>query len=113
MTDKCVCGAKARKVKARLELFDGDVVLNDVDALYCPDCEEEVLTTGQAADARQRFKESLPGFTAFSIRKKITKVGNSLTIPLAKELADFMNLHKGEEVKITLKNKSRLIIDVA
>jgi len=44
---RCICGAKAEKIKTDLELFDGSVVLKEVDAYYCPDCEEEVLTTEQ------------------------------------------------------------------
>ncbi len=110
---KCACGTKTRKIKTQLELYDGDIVLNEVDAYYCDKCNEEYLTTEQAGKTQDRFKEALPGFEAFSIRKKITKVGNSLSIPLAKELTEYMDLAKGKEVKITLKNKHRLIIDVA
>jgi YgiT-type zinc finger domain-containing protein len=113
MNERCVCGARARKIKTRLELYDGDVIINGVDALYCPECNEELMTTDQVARARERLRETLPEFQAFSIRKKIAKVGNSLTIPLAKELIDYVNLKKGQEVRITLKNKNRLIVDVA
>ena len=112
MNDQCVCGAKAQKTKTRLELFDGDVIINDVDALYCPECEMELLDTDAVADAGEKLRQTVPGFEAFSIRKKITKVGNSLSIPLAKEVTEFMNLEKGGEVRITLKNKHRLIVDV-
>jgi len=50
---KCVCGAKVEKIKTELELFDGSAVLKEVDAYYCPDCEEEVLTTEQLSLARE------------------------------------------------------------
>ena len=113
MNEECVCGAKARKIKTRLELYDGDVIINGVDALYCPECNEELMTTEQVAEAKEKLKDAIPGFEAFSVRKKITKVGNSLTIPLATEIAEYMNLKKGEDVRITLKNKNRLIVDVA
>ncbi|MBM3309005.1 MAG: hypothetical protein FJY77_02010 [Candidatus Altiarchaeales archaeon] len=111
--EECFCGAKARRIKTQLELYDGNVVINDVDALYCPKCNQELLTTKDVKKAREKLKEILPGFQAFSIRKKITKVGNSLTIPLAKELIEYMGLKKGEEVRIILKNRNRLIVDVA
>jgi YgiT-type zinc finger domain-containing protein len=113
MDERCACGAKARRIKTQLELYDGEVVINNVDAIYCPECNEELLTTEQVRDARERVKGILPGFESFTVRKKITKVGNSLTIPLAKEIADYMSLKKGEEVRITLKNKHRLIVDTA
>jgi len=63
---RCVCGAKAEKIKTELELFDGSVVLKEVDAYYCPDCEEEILTTEQLSSARDRLKDILPSFEAFS-----------------------------------------------
>ena len=110
---ECACGAKMRNVKTQLSLFDGEIVLNNVDAVYCPDCNEEIMTTEQAAEAQRRLKEALPNFEAFQISKKITRVGNSLTVPLSKELADYMNLKKGQEVRITLKNRHRLVLDVA
>ena len=108
MNEKCVCGARFRKIKTQLELYDGDVIINDVDALYCPKCNEEFMTSNQVADAKGKFKKAIPGFDSFNIRKKITKVGNCLTIPLAKELVDYMKLKKGGEVRITLKNKKRI-----
>jgi len=110
---ECACGAKTRNIKTQLSLCDGEVVINNVDALYCPECNEEIMTTEQAAEAQRKLKETLPSFEAFSISKKIAQLGNSLTIPVSKELADYMNLKKGQEVRITLKNKHRLILDVA
>lgn len=108
----CVCGAKARKIKTRLELYDGDVVIKDVDALYCPECDMELMTSEQVVDAQGRLREIIPGFEAFTVRKKIAQLGNSLTIPLAKEIADYVNAEKGGDVKITVKNKHRLIVDI-
>jgi len=113
MTEECLCGAKMRRTKTRLELFGGDIVINDVDAYYCPKCGEELLTSQQATAAQDRIYKSIPGFETYSIRKKVAKLGNSLSIPLSKELADYMNLRKGGEVRITLKNRHRLIVDVA
>ncbi|MBN2014672.1 MAG: hypothetical protein JW778_05785 [Candidatus Altiarchaeota archaeon] len=109
---KCVCGAKAEKLKTDLELFDGTILLKDVDAYYCPECKEEILTTDQLSSVREKLRGILPNFEAFSLRKKVTQLGNSLSIPLSKEITEFMHLQKGGEVKITVKNRQRLIIDV-
>jgi YgiT-type zinc finger domain-containing protein len=108
---ECICGAQLRKVKTKLELFGGDIVVNDVDAFYCPQCGEELLTTNQLAAAQDKLHQAFPGFEAYSIRKKIGKVGNSLSVPLSKELTDLMGLKKGGEVRITFKNKHRLVMD--
>jgi len=111
-TERCVCGAKAEKIKTTLELFDGNIVVKNVDALYCPKCKEELLTTEQLTSAQKKYREILPDFEAFNLRKKVAQLGNSLTIPLSKEITDFMHLSKGEDVRITIKNRNRLIIDV-
>ena len=47
--DVCVCGTKAEKIKTLLELFDGDVMIKDVDALYCPKCDMEL--SAEAGDS--------------------------------------------------------------
>lgn len=113
MEQKCLCGANMRKVRTKLELFGGDITINDVEAFLCTKCGEELFTTDQAATAQEKLYKMFPGFDTYSIRKKITKVGNSLTVPLSKELADYMGVKKGDDVRITLKNKHRLIVDVA
>ena len=109
---KCVCGTEVEKIKTELELFDGDILLKGVDAYYCPNCKEEILTTDQLSSARERLKGILPNFEAFGLRKKVSQLGNSLSIPVSREVAEFMHLQKGGEVKITVKNRHRLIIDV-
>jgi YgiT-type zinc finger domain-containing protein len=111
--DRCVCGAKWEKIKTKLELFGGDIVVNDVEAYYCPQCKEELFTSQQAKDAEDKLHTAIPGFEAYRIQKKVTQIGNSLGIPLSKELAQYMGIKKGAEVRITLKNKHRLIVDVA
>ena len=111
--DKCVCGAKVRKIKTDMELFDGDVILKNVDALYCPECKEELMTTEQLSQAKDKYETLLPGFQAFSTNRKIIKVGNSLAVPLPKEIADFMHFSKGKEMRVTVKNRNRLVMDVA
>jgi YgiT-type zinc finger domain-containing protein len=113
MSMECICGSKMRKAKTKLELFGGDIIINDVEAYYCPKCGEELLTTDQVTAAQNKLHQGFPGFDTYSIRKKVTKVGNSLTVPLSKELADYMGVKKGDDVRITLKNKHRLIVDVA
>ena len=111
--ETCACGAQAKEITTDLELFGGDVVIRNVKALYCPKCEEEIFTSELAAEAGKKYEQLLPGFEAFSVRKKVSKVGNSLSLPLPKELADFMNIAKGSEMKISVKNRHRLVVDVA
>lgn len=101
-----------KKIKTDMELYDGSIVVKDVEAYYCEKCNEEVFTSEQAEKAQNKMKEAYPGFEPFTVEKKIAKLGNSLSIPVSKEIADFVHLKKGKEVKITVKNKDRLIVDV-
>lgn len=112
MTETCACGAQAREITTDLELFDGDVVIRNVKALYCPECKEEVFTSEQAAEAGEKYRRLLPGFEAFSVQKRVSQLGNSLSVPLPKELADFMHISKGSEMRISVKNRHRLVVDV-
>lgn len=100
-----------KPIKADMDFYDGTIVVKNVDAYYCEKCKEELFTSEQAATAQQKLKEIYPGFEPYAINKKIAKIGNSLAIPLPKEVADFMHLHKGEKVKIVVKNRKRIIID--
>jgi len=109
--DKCVCGAKLEKIKTKMELFDGNITINNVEGFYCPECKEEVFTTAQAKETQERYKEIMPDFEAFSVKKRLARVGNALAIPLPKEVVTFMGLKKGADIKIMLKNRNRLIID--
>lgn len=111
--NKCVCGTTLRKIKTEMELFGGDVLVKNVDASWCPNCKEELMDSGQIGAAKEKVREIAPHFEAFSIRKKIAKVGNSLSVPLSKEIVEFLRLKKGEEVRITIKDRQRLIVDVA
>ncbi len=51
---KCVCGAEAKKIKTELELFDGSLMVRDVEAYYCPSCKEELFTSEQLKLIQQR-----------------------------------------------------------
>jgi thiol-disulfide isomerase/thioredoxin len=112
MTDECVCGAKVKSIKTKFELYDGKVTVNDIDAYYCPKCDKEILTMDQALEAERRIEELTRKYRAYTIKKRIAKVGNSLSIPVSKELSEYMSLEKGMQVRITVKDKKSIIVDV-
>ena len=108
---KCVCGAKMDKIKTEMDFFDGKVIVRDVNAFYCPKCKEELF---DSKEGDKIFGEvsKLNIVQAFKSRKKITKVGNSFAIPVSKEIADYMQMKKGEDVQIKVENQKRLVVDV-
>jgi len=110
---KCACGETAQKITTEMELFGGDVTVRNIEAYYCPKCKEEVMTTEQIQKVKDNVKSLVPSYEKFSVRKKIAQLGNSVTVPLPKEVADFLGIHKGDEVRITVKDKHRLIVESA
>lgn len=107
---KCACGSTLKEIKTELELLDGDVMLKNVDAYYCPKCKEEVLTSGQIEAARQKI--TIP-IEAFHVHKKIIKVGNTYAIPISKEIIEFVQAKKGTPVELIVKDRKRLIAELA
>ncbi|MFH1256015.1 MAG: YgiT-type zinc finger protein [Candidatus Diapherotrites archaeon] len=109
---KCVCGASLQEIKTDMDFFDGKVVVRDVKAFYCPECKEELFDSKEGDRLFEQVSK-LNIVQAFESRKKIAKVGNSFAIPVSKEIADFMQMKKGEEIKIRVQNTKRIVVDLA
>ena len=109
---KCACGAKLKEIKTEMDFFDGSVIVKDVDAHYCPNCKEEIFTSEQGDKIQEKLGQVVP-IEPFRLRKKIIQVGNSLAVPISKEVAEFMQLHKGQEAELMVKNRHRLILNVS
>ncbi|MBU0662860.1 type II toxin-antitoxin system MqsA family antitoxin [Candidatus Micrarchaeota archaeon] len=109
---KCVCGEKLEEIKTEMDFFDGKVIVRDVKAHYCPKCKEELF---DSKEGDRIFNEvsKLNIAQPFESRKKIAKVGNSFAIPVSKEIADYMQIKKGGDIKIKVQNQKRLVIDLA
>jgi len=45
-------------------------------------------------------------------KTKVAKVGNSLAIRIPKEIADFVNLKKEEEVRIIPRSKKEIVFEL-
>jgi len=52
---KCVCGTEAKKIKTALELFDGTLMIGDVEAYCCPSCKEELFTSEQGGKVQKKL----------------------------------------------------------
>ncbi len=108
---KCVCGGKLKEIKTSMELFGGKVVINDIKAHYCPDCKEELFDS-KKGDKLYEEVSKLGILQPFESRKKITKVGNSFAVPISKDIADFMQMKKGGEIRIKVQSPKRLVVDI-
>ncbi|MFH1588000.1 MAG: YgiT-type zinc finger protein [Candidatus Diapherotrites archaeon] len=108
----CVCGKKLMEIETEMDFFDGEVVVRNVKAFYCPECKEELFDSSTGDDLFEKVSKT-HSKEMFTSRKKITQLGNSLSIPLSKEISDFMQAEKGTNIEVKVKNQKRLIVDFA
>ena len=108
---KCVCGNKLREIRTEMDFFEGKLIMRDVKAFYCSKCKEELF---ESKEGNRVFDEISKTGTRYSFetRKRIAKVGNSFAIPVSKEIADYMQIKKGEEIIVRVKDQKRLVIEV-
>ena len=57
MQMRCVCGAETKKIKTELELFDGSLLVRDVEAYYCISCKEELFTSEQGGKVQKKLND--------------------------------------------------------
>ncbi|MFH0986963.1 MAG: YgiT-type zinc finger protein [Candidatus Micrarchaeota archaeon] len=107
---KCVCGSKLKKIKTDEEYFGGKVVLKGVDGYYCPKCKEELFTMQQIIDTQKKVRTIAPEF--FKTKKKVIKVGNSLALPISKDVATYVGMHKGDAFDISIESRKKLVVTV-
>jgi hypothetical protein len=108
---KCVCGNKLQEIETEMDFFDGNLIMRNIKAFYCSKCKEELFDSKEGDKIFEQASKLSPQH-AFESRKKIAKVGNSFAIPVSKEIADYMQIKKGEDIIIKVKNPKRLIIEV-
>ncbi|MBI5553385.1 MAG: YgiT-type zinc finger protein [Candidatus Diapherotrites archaeon] len=109
---KCVCGSGLKEIRTDLDFFDGSVVVRNVKAFYCPECKEELFDSKEGDRLTEQVSK-LDFVRPFESRKKIAKVGNSYAIPVSKEIAEYMQVKKGGEIRVKVQSPKRLIVDFA
>lgn len=74
------------------------VSLGKFPAMVCPQCKEIFFDAETAKKIQIRSKEK--GFFGLSKKVKVGKIGGSLMIRIPKEIAKFVHLKEGKEVRI-------------
>ncbi len=82
--------------------------LHNVHAYRCPKCSIIFFTEQQAKEMKLRTRE-LKEYT-FGFERKVTISGKSLVVGIPSELADHLNIHQGQKVKIIPMAKDGFII---
>jgi YgiT-type zinc finger domain-containing protein len=106
---KCpICGKGAlKKGKIKEEMFG--VYLGEFPAEICTKCGESFTDE----KITRKIEESAKRKGIWNLEKKtrITKAGNSLSVRIPKQIADYLRLKQGEEVYIHPKDHKKLIIE--
>lgn len=96
---KCVCGGTAiyrEHLKFNNCEIDGWVCKNCRETFYNPEKAERILLLNKLKKARYQLK--------------LSKVKSNLVLRIPKEVGEAMNLHKGEEVELRLKQSDEMVI---
>ena len=109
MKPKCPeCGGNVEKKTVPFKVYG--IEIGKFPAEVCAKCGEEVFS----AETFKKIKEKTMEKGLWGLESKTTagKVGNSIDVRISKKLADFVNLKKGEEVRIYPADKHKLVIEV-
>lgn len=80
------------------------------DAEVCPACGEAFFD--EKASEKMDAAAKKAGVWGLEARTKVGQVGNSLDVKINKQLANFMNVKKGDDVRVYPDGKKRLIIEI-
>ena len=79
------------------------------EADVCVKCTETVFS-GEVFDKIEEIVKQR-GLYGLAAKAKVNKLGNSVAITINKKIADFVNLKKGEEVRVYPEDKNRIVIE--
>ncbi len=107
---KCVLcdGSVQEKVVEYKEL---GISLGKFPAKVCNSCGEEFFE-GITVDKIQAKSKEKGLFGLAAKKTKVALVGNSLAVRIPKEIAQFVGLHKEEEIQIIPKSQHEILIEV-
>jgi len=104
-----VCNGKMKKGKVEYAYYG--ISLGKFDAETCMKCGEVFFTEEASDKIDQLAKEK--GLWGLERKSKISYSGNSLIVRIPKDIAEFMELAKGEDVNIHPEGKNRLVVEIA
>ncbi len=95
---KCVF-CKVETKKQDVDYKEYGVSLGKFPAMVCPQCKESFFDAETAKKIQRRSKEK--GLFGLSKKVKVGKIGDSLMIRIPKDIAKFVHLKEGKEVRIS------------
>ena len=101
------CGGKV--VKKNVDYIHLGQLIGKFDAEVCMQCGEKVFNEEVFDKIEQIIRKK--GLWGLAAKAKVNKLGNSVAITINKKIADFVNLKKGEEVRVYPEDKHRIVIE--
>ena len=103
------CGGKVIRKKADY-IYLGEN-LGKFDAEVCTKCNEQIFDEATFEKIERLAKSK--GLWGLAAKSKVSQIGNSVAVTINKKIAGFVNLKKGEEVRVYPESKSRIIIETS
>lgn len=97
-------------VEKMVEYSYHGISFGSFDAEVCTECGEAFFTE-EASDEIDRIAKER-GLWGMEVRSKISYSGNSLIVRIPKELVEFLDLEKGDEIRIHPEGKHRLVVEL-
>lgn len=106
---KCIlCGGKT--VIRTVEHSEFGISLGNFKAEVCEKCNETYFDESIVEKIQQKSKEL--GLFGLAKKVKVAELGNSIAIRIPKEISEFLNIKKGQEVTLIPETKKDLHIQV-
>lgn len=102
------CGGKISRKNVDFLLYGEKLGVFPADV--CAKCREEVFSEETSDRIDRAAKQK--GLWGLSARTRVAQVGTSIAVTVNKQIADFMDLKKGCEVRVHPENKKKLVIEV-
>ena len=103
------CGGKV--VKKKIDYIYLGENLGKFDAEVCTKCNEQIFDE-ETFDKIESLAKS-KGLWGLAGKSKVSQIGNSVAVTINKKIAGFVNLKKGEEVRVYPESKNRIIIETS
>ncbi len=108
--EKCYTCEKGFLERKKVDFMLYGELIGKFDADVCSKCGEKFFDeeTSQKIDEATKAK----GLWGLEVETSVGQSGDSLMVRINKQLAQFLNLHKGEKIKIRPEAKNKLVIEV-
>jgi len=101
------CPKCAREyVEVETDFEYGDVILRNVKALRCPECEEELFTPEQYRVIRERIRSVAQ---PLRLKRKISTAGKKPIVYLPEDVVKAINAKVGDEIDIYVEGNKIII----